>query len=178
MTHFEEKLVSVKTPDDMAALINALLEDSLSEDEPSYLAEYLEAAAKHGVCPAPKLSDGKFYAHILPWGGTKSHLEAARVMFSNFGVPQTEDESFLDVLWERAKADRSDYLLSLYLMAASRSREENHIMSLSRRMYDYAAFEEFSFERQAHKCECCGTKRETVYIIHRETEVRTAQIEW
>ena len=173
-----EKLNTVKTPEDMAALINDWLEDSLSEDEPSYLASYLTEAAKLGICPVPKLSDGKFYAHLLPWGGTKSHLEAARVIFSNFGVPKTEGESFLDTLWERAKAEQSDYLLSLYLMASSRSGEENHIMSLSRRMYDYTAFEEFSFERETHSCECCGTKRETVYIIHRETEVRTAQIEW
>ncbi len=176
--NFEEKIKEIKSPPDMAEFINALLEDSLIEDEPSFLAPALEKMAACGIAPAPKTANGKFYAHLLPWGGTKSHLEAAKVIFRAFGVPKDENGSFLETLWERAREEKSDYALSLYLIAAANSHEHNHLMSVSRRFYDWSRTEDFIFEREQHKCECCNTQRESVHIIHRESGAEAAVIEW
>lgn len=178
MTQFTKILDAVTSPMELAELINSLLEDSLIDDEPSYLAPLLKEAAKKGIVPAPKLSSGRFYTHILPWGKTGSHLEAAKVIFKAFGVPKSEDESFLSGLWQSAKEQKSDYAIALYLIAAANSDEPNHLMSVSRRFYDWSRTEEFYFKREKIRCECCDTERETVHIIHRETDTEAAFIEW
>lgn len=135
MELFEARLRAADTPLLLAKLAYEIIEDSLYEESPEAMQEFLCQISRlldAGLDPDFVIDDAPCVWN-LQYGYTDYHLDAAKLVFDRHGLPyaKVEDDVSDFFSWIGSKLDYNyydcDFIVKLYLLCTAYTTEETYI---------------------------------------------------